>query len=139
LLQGIGTERQRAVINYAFVQFCVKRNIDPSSVESLRLANNLYMDVSQSIGRQSAVEHIPAIASSTLVYSYRLDRCILPEELMQVYGFPAPRETGLTPAALKDLVSECMALPSLGVAVLALLGALGTRLPGLWPQIEQAC
>lgn len=139
-LQGLScTERQLAVINYVFARHCLKRGLDPASEDSLKATTRLMVDVSQSIGRQThGTEHLPAVASSTLVYSYFHDRVISPAELLQVYGFPAPPGEAGSRESLKDLVSECMALPSLGVVLVAMLSSVGPLFPGTFPNAVQA-
>jgi hypothetical protein len=139
-LQGLScTERQLAVINYVFVRYCAKQAVDPASEDSLKVTRCLMVDVSQSIGRQTCgTEHVPAIASSTLVYSYFHDKVISPAELLQVYGFPAPPGEAGSRENLKDLVAECMAMPSLGVVLVAMLSSVGPLFPGVFPSAVQA-
>ena len=57
---------------------------------------------------------------------------LLPEEGLLLYGFPRPLARTTSNDTMRGLVSQCMALPSVSVAVLSLLMALGERLPGLW-------
>ena len=128
------------MIHYVYVRHCLKHGVDPASPDSLRLVRHLQADCSQSISRQVAgCEHLPAITSSSVVYSYHHDRVLTPAELLRAYGFPGIQtimsRTGhgrLTADSLKDLASECMALPCLGVVIVAMMCALGQRLPGLW-------
>jgi len=60
------------------------------------------------------------------------DRLLRPEEGLALYGFPRPLARTTSNDSLRGLVSQCMALPSVSVAVFSLLMALGNQLPGLW-------
>lgn len=130
-LRGLtGTPRQTALVNHALRSWCWARRLDPAAL----LVGDLFLDISQCVSRRPWGSTIRALTSSTSIYSFRHDRLLVPEELMQVYGWPRPsRVLGASEAAqLADLVSECMPLPSLAVPLFSLLAALGTALPGLW-------
>ncbi len=70
------------------------------------------------------------------VYSYALDKVILPEGQFYIYGFShqALSVAGLSKATLRDLSGEAMALPSIGKFVFAT--ALNLEVPGLVVQLH---
>lgn len=108
--------------------------IDAESLESLNIAKDLILDVSQGIERGSFGNYLATVTTSNKSYMFGHDRVVLPCELLQVYGWPCParRIPNLSTTGLLDLVAECMPLQAVAVPLMALVLAMGDRLPGLY-------
>ena len=83
------------------------------------------LDVSQSHSRKAFTfegTHKCLTTSSTL-YSYRLDRCILPLETLWWQGYPRCLKIppGMSAADVKDFAGEGMSLPCLATCLFALI------------------
>ena len=134
-LEGLTpTARQIAIIDLCFVVACTEARVNTESLESLDVVRDLIIDVSQGVERGSWGKTLPTITTSNRSYMYGNDRLISPVELLQVYGWPCPTDhiPGLSSCSLLDVVAECMPLQALAVPLLALVLAMGTRLPGLY-------
>ncbi len=79
---------------------------------------------------------VGTLCTSTRLYNYAQDRVWLPSEAMRAHGWDAdgcgPNVEGLSISEGWDLVGECMALQSAGLAIWSLLLVCGARLPELW-------
>lgn len=134
-LEGLTpTARQIAIIDLCFAATCVGLGIDSESGESVSAVQDLIVDVSQGIERGSWGRSLSTITTSNRSYLFGRDRLATSIELLQVYGWPVPRTRihRLSSGQLLDLVAECMPLQALTVPFLALICAMGDRLPGVY-------
>eukprot|EP00971_Amphidinium_carterae_P352208 6492482-Amphidinium_carterae.2 len=110
----VATARQQALINAAVAE----RN-------SLALASDVYVDVSQSLSRRPWSETLRAMTTSTDLFSIKRKRAIVAVETLQLLGFPKPSQC--SPSVLRDLLGECMAPPTVALATLAVLAELAEQ------------
>ena len=120
-------ERTVQMIDMAWLQWCNKHGYD---VADKSKAVGLYLDIEQNPGR-SPWGALKTTLTSTKYYSYGMDRVILSQELLLLFGYT--RSTNL--ASLKqhdiqDLVGEAWALPPLGVCLYAVF--LEVEFKDLW-------
>lgn len=135
LLRGLaGTPRQKDILDIAFLSHSHRLNLHPGSDEAKEAARSsvpgglgLVVDVSQSVERHPwSYERLHTVTTSTRAYSFSLERVLAAEELLMMHGWPreiaeAPHTIGR--AAMRDLVGETMALPTVAAAMAALLVA----------------
>lgn len=93
------------------------------------LTNNFFVNTSQQNLRKAWGE-LGTIATSTELYSFELDRAILPEELLSLQGHGHPRVGSLSAAEMRSVAGEGMMVPVLAAALYALM--LEAPLPDLW-------
>ena len=95
---------------------------------------DLILDCSQSVNRKPWSNHVRSICSGSLLYLFKADRCLLPEEHLLLLGWPChkTRTSMLSAGQVRDLAGESMAMPCIATASAALM----LNLPDttLWPQ-----
>lgn len=129
LLRGVRqTERTLDLLDVCW--HCTTRGKSEAEIAVTR--QHLMCDISQNIARRPwACEGFKTFTTVSDVYSFRLDRLVSEREKFALLGFPPNlRLEGLSEVALKDLVGDAMAVPSVSVFTWALL--LKMNYPGLW-------
>lgn len=127
-LRGISqTARILDLLDVAW--FASTRGLSKGEVDEVR--GSLMVDISQGVERTPWKLQFGTITTTSEFYSYGLDRNITDFEKFQGLGFNLDTDfRGLSVVALRDLVGEAMALPSVGTMLQAMV--LGIRYPGLW-------
>ena len=127
------TARSEEITDLGFFWGAKRLGLDPHSADHRPLiARQLLCDPTQNPGRNPWSMHLRRLTRGCRPYIYSQDRCMFPLEAFRAYGWDNPCLHGLTDDEAWDLLGDSMALQTLGVAVSALLWALGERLPGLW-------
>lgn len=130
-LPGIHTDRVVDLLDIAwFAETTAKGLRTPDELAAVR--RHLVCDVSQSVERSPWTKGTTLHTFTTTgeMYSFALDRKITQSEKFKALGFPPVDHGSLDDSALRDLVGEAMALPSVGAVVYALV--LGLDFLGLW-------
>ena len=135
--RGMGfTDRRRELLDLAFLHTCVKKGVNPSDAmhkQSVRahVATDLFCDISQNPYRRPwSTGALRCFTTSTMTYSFERDSIIDPEEAFKLHGFDAPPEGhGCSRDDLQDLVGNCMAVPCVAIALLALVCTHASALP----------
>ncbi len=142
-----GTCRVREILEVHLLRACVARGLDPRSPGALESTKHeLWGDVSQNMlwmSNPALGTTAPSTNRSTVLYDYRSDRRVLPEELLRAMGWlcvsaagaTAPDCSGISTRSAQDLAGECQALQSLSVATEALLRTVDI---GVWAPRRQA-
>ena len=92
-----------------------------SEVALAKLMKNQYIDVSQSLNRHAhtnafGINH--ALTTSSVLYSYGLDRVLTGKEHMFLHGHPKDTFfSDMSQSVLRELAGEGMALPSLAAVI----------------------
>lgn len=132
-LRGLaGTGRQKDILDVAFLSSCHQLGLHPASREAEEAARGhatgslgLLVDVSQSVQRRPwSLSNLHTVTTSTKAYSCLLERVLAPEEVLLIYGWPramAEANHNLGRAAMRNLVGETMALPTIAVAMVSML------------------
>lgn len=89
------------------------------------LMQRTFLDVSQSHERRKFSHEgqiLPTVTTSSMLYSFGLDRVVKPEELFRWHGYPRTLvfPECLSAASLKVLVGNSMSAPCLAQAILSL-------------------
>ena len=84
-----------------------------------------FLDVSQSHERRKFAHEgqiLPTLTTSTMLYSFGLDRAVKPEELFRWHGYPRTLvfPQGLSAGNLRVLIGNSMSAPCLAQAILSL-------------------
>eukprot|EP00435_Cladocopium_sp_Y103_P009938 s1246_g2.t1 len=124
-LQGLpGTDRVKEMIDLAYL--CTEASLKAAGLPSSpdQVTATLSVDVSQNAARK-AWGSLRTLCTSSSIYLYGQDRAMLPIEGLRLMGFGtrASRAGGLSDGEVVDLVGNCMAVPSVALAQLALLAA----------------
>ena len=122
------TERVKAIIEMVAVMKFQEMGYNLYTVQSMpfsqkrELLRDVYCDVSQNPQHKNCTNSAGisgCLATSTVLYSYRLDRIVLPVELAMIQGhrrgFQFPE--CVSSNQIRDLAGEGMALPCLGTIV----------------------
>eukprot|EP00971_Amphidinium_carterae_P231732 4599076-Amphidinium_carterae.2 len=116
---GLESKRVLDVINLAW-QVTVKK-IGADVLNPFKL----FVDVSQSGHHKPWVYgKLRSITTSSVIFNFGAKRCLLPEETFAILGFDGVDCSTLSGWVKKDLVGECMALPSIAMCLSALCSAL---------------
>ena len=121
-----GTERQKELLDLAYLWTQEGLMIKNYASSQQHVIRDLLCDVSQNITRKPWGQGtLRTFTTSTQMYSFELDRLVLPLEGMRLLGFPgaASLAHGVSSADLSDFVGEGMALPSICLAQMSLLKA----------------
>ena len=120
-LDDVPTEPARDLLDLAYQ---VVQKAEPG-----RDMSDCFVDISQDgKHRPWCRGYIRSITTSTKWWSFKLQRALLPEELLQILGFDGVELGSLSKAAISDLLAESIALPCLSVV----LGSMVLALPDLW-------
>ena len=133
-LRGVpASARAVEMLNLAFLDTCASKGFDPTVRQNRDLvARGLFCNVSQNPVRKPWGYKLGTFCSSSMLYSFEHDRCLVVGELLRVMGWGPCNTEGLTPHQVRDLVSESIAQPVLGTVLQALI--LSIPLPGLWEE-----
>lgn len=142
-LRGVAmTDRVKDLINLAWIH---RIKNPPEGLHELRksermdcLTKNFFVDYSQQNNR-SPWGSLKTLTTTSSLYSFELDRHILPEECMVLQGHPMPDVTSMAATEIKDLVhlsGEGMSVPMLASAMMAMI--LTVPLAGLWERAPMA-
>ncbi|MCP4243351.1 MAG: hypothetical protein GY772_22570 [bacterium] len=133
-LRGLPRSRRiMEVVELGYLWASQKRGRSPLSGQDRPLiAANLFVDVSQNPGRCPWSFGLHRLTRNSRIYSYEHDRILSPFEAFRVYGWRNPCLEGLAASEAWDLLGDSMALPTLAVAVSAVVLGAGPYMPGLW-------
>lgn len=121
------TSKHKLVVDMCYLHTCNKQNWDPtlSATKDAIRSLDLYCDISQNVSScQCSTQHILGTTTSSNIYSFQLDRLLMPEEMMMVYGWPrriAEARTKMPEVTMPDLAGHTMALQPLATVILAIM------------------
>jgi hypothetical protein len=121
-----GTQRELDVIDLAWISQCHRKR---ARTTDNSVAKGFWVNYSQSAARKPWGP-VRTVTTSNLIYSYELDRRLLPVELLRVLGHGNVDVDGMDATEVNSIAGEAMAPPCLGVAVYAVV--LGAAYPGFW-------
>ena len=111
-------ERTRDLVDLAFAS--------QPSVHGLK-SPHFFVDLSQGAERAPWSTHVRSIVQHSLIYSYKADRTLCPEEMLRLLGFDDHRlqfKIGLSAGQLRSMAGQAMAVPSIGLVLVAVCRAL---------------
>ena len=113
LSQVTSSDRQREAINIVYFYLKHKRKMLGQRFE-------WYVDVSQCIGRSFGGRRLPCVTTSSIIFSFNLQRLLSPEELLVLMGLWHPQSIlECKPGFLKRAVGEAMFVPNVASILLA--------------------
>ena len=127
-LEGFSaTSRQKEVIDMFYRSACCKLSLDPlmPPTEDAIRSLDVYCDVSQHVTScRWSTGHIQGTTASSNIYSFQLDRLLMPEEMMMIYGWPrriVEARLRVSEVVMPDLAANTMALQPLAAVMLAVI------------------
>ncbi len=127
------TPRAEEVINLAILECCFRQQREATAEALEEAAKGLWCDVSSNPARKHWRQGpLPTLCTSTQIYSYEHERALTSVEGLRMVGWPSAIMLEVSPANLRSLLGESMALPSHAVAVWALFEA-------TWQVLPDAC
>ena len=99
------------------------------SLDRKVIAKDLFCDVSQAINRKPWFSKcMRTLTTSSSIYSFELERVLLPHETMRLMGFPAEKLTQgahqISDSQISEFVGQSMALPSCAASLSAVLASI---------------
>lgn len=130
-LLGVTSAREVELLDIAWIAHCNSHSEDPNITGARRqqLARDLVVDVSQAVERRPWRVGMKTFTTSAMMYAYRLDRVLTPQEAGVMLGHAPQVFRGLCEGEVRSLVGEAMALPCCGAGVAALF--IGCDFPDL--------
>lgn len=128
-LRGLGgTLRQRETIDIVWAEACQRAGLPTSSME---LARDLVCNPTQSVRRcKPLAGKLGTVLVGSRYYWFGQDRTLLSADWLGVMGFPPTLLDDYPEDVAADLVGEAIAVPMMGVMVVAMLSAMNA--PGLF-------
>ena len=122
--------RMAEILDLGFLWACRRDCVDPGSPEARdSAAAGLVCDLTQNPEFTPWSRGLPRICRQSKLYVYSWDRRMRPDEAFAMYGWRRVNLSSLSDADCWGLLGDSMALPTLGVALAALLGAAGGGIP----------
>ena len=117
------------MVDNCYLSACNEKTLDstlPATKDAIR-SLDLYCDVSQNASScRWSTGHIQGLTASSNIYSFQLDRLLMPEEMMMAYGWPrrtAEARTRDPEVMMPDLAGHTIALQPLATVILAIIMA----------------
>ena len=128
ILHGLPPDSQRVIDLLNVVWTHVKMTNTEETMSTL--AQDMFIDTSQCISRRAWTTKgkLSSLNTSSCIFSFGLQRVLLPEEYFLLLGFQQPETAGISATAMRSLSGEAMSLPQIGVCIAALASAL----PGIF-------
>ena len=128
-IADVGAERVRDLLDIAYAVMKKKEEQQQVVAGKDQLANGVFVDISQCASRHPWTEcRVRALTTSSDIFSFKRRRTLIPKELFAIMGWKNPSVDGLSFQQQRNLIAENMALPCLGLVLLAMT----TSLPGFW-------
>ena len=132
LARPIG-DRAAEILDLGFLWACRQHSVvDPNSPGARdSVVTGLVCDPTQNPEFKPWGRGLPRVCRTSKPYVYSWDRRMRPIEAFAMYGWRRANLAPLSDSDGWDLLGDSMALPTLGVALVALLGAAGGGIPAL--------
>lgn len=141
LIIGVTTARARDLVDFAAIAQCRKIGCTPRALAQSpalrsRVADDLYVDISQSHKRRPWKKgRAPTATTAIKLFSFSEDRVLLEEELFAAYGrhveVDAMRAAGISRADARNLVGDCMAVQPVATILHCMVVSCAKSLPGM--------